>query len=227
MKPFMKSLSRADKVVVAVSLLVVFVCFVQSCRERSRYRQLFVWRYGESTEISNLRVAYRGIDGDSFILPDDIVSEDGEPLLSWRVALALLDARVSTSGLGTCDFPFKLDEPWDSPYNIPALEKKPQFCFFPYKDKGKNKGKTCLVRIKEVHEALKAGYDFGDDSRAAYVIFVDPESSVPWTRPQDVSIKDLASGKVKLFPTLCSFYGDVNCGGRYLNDEDIPRTEDE
>lgn len=52
-------------------------------------------------------------------LPDDVVAEDGTPLLSWRVLLALerdasLKERIS----------FDLTKPWDDPVNADLLKER-------------------------------------------------------------------------------------------------------
>jgi RNA polymerase sigma factor (sigma-70 family) len=54
------------------------------------------------------------------VLPSDITDDEGQPLLSWRVAL------LPFLEQGDLYRQFKLDEAWDSPHNIKLLARMPK-----------------------------------------------------------------------------------------------------
>jgi prepilin-type processing-associated H-X9-DG protein len=76
-----------------------------------------------AASVKNLRaigIAFHSSHDANDFLPGDIISKDGKPLLSWRVALLpyLEEQKLYDQ--------FKLDEPWDSAHNIKLLEKMPK-----------------------------------------------------------------------------------------------------
>ena len=212
---FCKVFNKNILSILLITFLAVGLAYVCSVRsKRSNYYQNLQM---EMNAVHNLNNGH-----EKYLLPDDIVSESNKPLLSWRVA-HLIDSSTNVNELG--DFQFSMNEPWNSPSNIPALKIKPPFVFFPAKGKKNKQGDTCLSRINEVHELLKNGYSFDDNSEAAYLIIVDAAFSVPWTKPQDVSLKDLIKGNVRLFTDAYPAYCDVHGRFRYL--DKVPENEKE
>jgi len=57
--------------------------------------------------------------------PGNIVDRDGNPLLSWRVAILPYTDKLELYNK------FKLDEPWDGPHNKPLLDEIPEFLHCP------------------------------------------------------------------------------------------------
>ena len=166
-------------------------------------------------------------------LPDDVVSSTGEPILSWRVRLLSVDPEGRK---------IKIDETqsWDSPANAKALEHLPDFCFYPwladfypfpfslfqkrYWEKcwaEQQEPKTCLLRITEVQDALEAGVQLHDDD--PYLVMVDNRHAVPWTKPQDVSIREILNGNVELSSYGRGAYIDVKGDYYCLKQEEIIR----
>ena len=144
------------------------------------------------------------------ILPDDITSEDGKPLLSWRVAVVLDDYRFNTK----IDFRelFNKNESWNSPNNLEALENCPEAFAIHSDVLPNNHGKTFMFRVREVHQNLKEGkYRDTYYDPIPYLVFVDLQNAGPWTEPNDISWKDLASGNVK--PTLGSEFMYIGVDG--------------
>jgi RNA polymerase sigma factor (sigma-70 family) len=112
-----------------------------------------------------------------------IFSQDGKPLLSWRVALLPY--------LGEDDLyrQFKLDEPWDSAHNKKLLEKMPEF-FAPPPGKARDEYATFyrvftgLGTAFEGKEGLKL--DEFPDGRSTTLLVVEAGMAVPWTKPDEL-----------------------------------------
>lgn len=139
----------------------------------------------------------------SFPAAAAICDADGNPLLSWRVALLPL--------LGEDDLfrQFKLDEPWDSEHNLPLVERIPEVYSNPTCPQNTLKGLTnYLLPVHEEAGFLPAasiektkdtlhgyevwlgqGLSYKDikDGTVATLLIVEaaPENAVPWTKPQD------------------------------------------
>jgi hypothetical protein len=112
-----------------------------------------------------------------------IYSKDGQPLLSWRVAvLPYLDQQALYQQ-------FKLDEPWDSEHNKTLLAKMPNV-FAPVGAQHKDKSVTFIqvftgpgtifdgrkkVRLAEII-----------DGTSNTILAVEGGSPVPWTKPEDL-----------------------------------------
>lgn len=137
------------------------------------------------------------------VFADDIVDSYGVPIQSWRVAYA--NAIKDEFGEWNPTRPIDVSKPWYDDDNMKASKCKPDCFRFlsslnsdDYDDKGREET-TCLSRIKEVHEQLKTGAATKEElAGKAYFVLLAPEYAFRWTKPYDVSWKDLASGKVKL-----------------------------
>jgi len=126
-------------------------------------------------------------------LPRAITDDDGKPLLSWRVAvLPLLDRQALYDQ-------FHLDEPWDSPHNLPLARQMPSIFTHPAHPELATEWKT-LYQIPHgkgaLYEAI-AGPEqsFIVDAPArpagiALMVEAAPEFAVVWTKPDDVEIDE-------------------------------------
>ncbi|MBQ9811984.1 MAG: hypothetical protein IJM54_01605 [Thermoguttaceae bacterium] len=133
--------------------------------------------------------------------PEDVLSETGEPILSWRAALSENDRDDGYFG----DVPdVDLTKAWDDPANLDAASRRPSEFFYPYYLEEYDPGKTCLFRINDVHERLVAGVATPGD--CPYLVLAAPQHAVPWTKPQDVSIQEITDKKVRLFYAGNYFY---------------------
>jgi hypothetical protein len=111
-----------------------------------------------------------------------IRSPDGKPLLSWRVAiLPYIDEDPRYKLL-------HLDEPWDSPHNLPLLAPTPSF----YAD-GEHDSSDGLTRFQAYVGPGSAfenpqGHKFVDftDGLDKTVLITEGEQWVPWTKPVDL-----------------------------------------
>lgn len=112
-----------------------------------------------------------------------ILSADGKPLLSWRVAL------LPYLGQKELFDQFKLDEPWDSEHNKALIEKMPEVYSIP----GVNEpGKTTLVA--PIGDKTVFGHKEGatlvmaSDGAGNTILLVqaNPDKAVTWTAPDDL-----------------------------------------
>ena len=117
-------------------------------------------------------------------------TEDGKPLLSWRVHIL---PYIEENELYER---FKLDEPWDSPHNIKLLPLMPDVYVDPSFKQARNNqaGKTrfvaphgegCLMSGRE-GTTFKQMTDGTSNSIA--VVTVIPEAAVAWTKPTDWNV---------------------------------------
>lgn len=165
-----------------------------------------------------------------FILPDNICNFYGEEILSWRVAYALTFlSDVSFDEVSQTLKSIDLQSPWDSPSNLKLSTAKPQRFFYPSFEKSTDGSRTCTVRIKEIHEKIKAGELSENEKKKAYIVLIAAKDSVPWMKPQDISWKDLAEHRVELFPYCRTDAIYITAGGEMWNlrEEEIPDSYEE
>jgi len=118
--------------------------------------------------------------------PAAVCSEDGTPLLSWRV---LLLPYIEQDDLYK---QFHLDEPWDSPHNIELLSRMPKT----YAAPGSKAKKlppyhtVCHVFVGEHtpfsgKEGRRYPADF-PDGRHNTILIIEAGEPVPWTKPEEI-----------------------------------------
>jgi hypothetical protein len=121
---------------------------------------------------------YHDVNG---TLPSVIKDDQGQPLLSWRVALLpFLEQDALYKG-------FKLDEPWDSPHNKKLLDQMPPVyriegtgpassTFYQgFAGKGTAFDRTRPLRMSDIA-----------DGTSNTVLLVEGGTAVPWTKPVDI-----------------------------------------
>lgn len=117
-------------------------------------------------------------------LPEPAIkSEDGKPLLSWRVAI------LPFIGEYQLFEKFKLDEPWDSEHNKKLLSSMPKL-YEPVRGKGKG-GDETYYRVFSGGGALfdptlKTTFDMVTDGLSNTIMVVEAGESVPWTKPEEI-----------------------------------------
>ena len=147
---------------------------VQSAREAARRAQC----------TNNLKMIGLGMHNyvsanGSFPKPA-ITSNDGKPLLSWRVAILPFIEQLPLYNK------FKLDEPWDSPHNKPLLKEIPSTYSCPSGSDAESS--TTIYRVLTgkgaMFESDKA-FGFADvtDGTSNTVTAVESKEPVPWTKP--------------------------------------------
>jgi len=113
-----------------------------------------------------------------------IQGKDGQPLLSWRVALLpfLEESELYSQ--------FRLDEPWDSPNNKPLLARIPKVYAPP-------NGKPSQEPFGTYYQVFVGpGAAFEGNLRVNFLSFTDGTSNtilaieagepIPWTKPEDL-----------------------------------------
>ncbi|MGV3485807.1 MAG: DUF1559 domain-containing protein [Planctomycetaceae bacterium] len=130
--------------------------------------------------------------------PPAITDASGKPLLSWRVAILPF---VEEQALYE---QFHLDEPWNSEHNLPLSKRLPAV----YAAQGVKlePGETVVHAVVGETIGLRPKdrtrfHDFLDGtSNSILVVQTKPDSAVPWSKPEDVTI-DLANPLAKLIPS--------------------------
>src|SRR5262249_43486839 len=118
--------------------------------------------------------------------PAILCSTEGKPLLSWRVLL------LPELGQESLYKQFKLDEPWDSPYNLALLPKMPKV-YLPPDVRGLTVqpyhtfyqvfvGKGTPFEIKK---GPRIPADF-PDGMSNTILIAEGGDAVPWTKPADI-----------------------------------------
>lgn len=118
--------------------------------------------------------------------PAAISDEDGNPLLSWRVAiLPFMEEQELYEE-------FHLDEPWDSEHNLPLSKELPDVYDSP--NAPTPAGMTVLQAVVGDNMGLrpieKTGFrDFLDGISSSILIMqVDTDAAVIWSKPEDLEI---------------------------------------
>ncbi|MFM7245399.1 MAG: DUF1559 domain-containing protein [Planctomycetaceae bacterium] len=153
---------------------------------------------------------------DSF--PAAIVDADGQPLLSWRVAILpyLEETELYKE--------FHLDEPWDSPHNLALVERMPQVFACPSGvlppgmttylaaagpgmalDEPTRAGQFAVVPLSEI--AAKDG-----TSHTILVCEAGHDQAVPWTKPDDIAV-DPARATQGLLGSATDHAGSLRVAG--------------
>lgn len=118
-----------------------------------------------------------------------IFSKEGQPLLSWRVAiLPYLEQNVLYKQ-------FKLDEPWDSPHNFRLLEQMPRL--YKHPDASEKETRThyqAFVGAKNDRPGpmfrLDSKFNISllmiTDGTSNTIAVVEGANPVPWSKPEDL-----------------------------------------
>ena len=119
-----------------------------------------------------------------------ITSNDGKPLLSWRVAILPFIEQQPLYNK------FKLDEPWDSPHNKALLKEIPSTYLCPSRSDAESSTTTYRVLTGEgaLFESDKnIGLADVTDGTSNTVMAVEGKEPVPWTKPDAELVFDPAA----------------------------------
>ncbi len=112
-----------------------------------------------------------------------ILSPDGRPLLSWRVAMLpnLEQAPLYRQ--------FHLNEPWDSDHNRQLISRMPKTFAYPGDQEAAAQGLTYYRAIvgPDTAFAPRTRYPAGiSDGTSQTIMIVEAEDPVPWTKPDEL-----------------------------------------
>lgn len=124
------------------------------------------------------------------------VGDDGQPMLSWRVAILPFVEE------GELYQKFNLDEPWDSEHNLALLEEMPDV----FKHPGRNTPPGHTVYMAPVNdvtllrktEPSRLANVTDGTSNTIMLLETSEELAVPWTAPQDYEL-DMENPSAGLF----------------------------
>lgn len=128
---------------------------------------------------------------DGSISPVAIVDKDGNPLLSWRV---LLLPQFDQSDLYK---QFDLTKAWDSPENLPLVQKMPDVLGSPRDPESAKAGTTPYKAIVSESDTLSTAWGkpgqrmslskFKDGMSNTVMVVEDLTDPVIWTKPEDIT----------------------------------------
>lgn len=151
---------------------------VQSAREAARRAQC----------VNNLKqialAMHNYADANGGFPPAAITGKNGEPLLSWRVALLpFLEEQELYDAI-------RKDEPWDSPHNRPLMERMPKLFACP--SHTLQPGMTCYRAFAGNGAVLEMDKPTPlsaiRDGTSNTLLFAESSEPVEWTRPERLSI---------------------------------------
>ncbi len=150
---------------------------IQSARQAARNAQ-------ELNSLKQLALAALNYESAMKELPRDIYSDDGKPLLSWRVrVLPYMEQNALYQQ-------FKLDEPWDSANNRPLMEQMPEV--FKSPSSGDLGTKTRFVALAGPatlfpgNNRVRLRDVLDGTSNTILFVQANPETAVEWTKPGDI-----------------------------------------
>jgi hypothetical protein len=150
---------------------------VGSAREAARRNQ----------ELNNLRMLSLGaLNNESARgeMLSDIYSEDGKPLLSWRVRILPF---IEENALYQ---QFNLDEPWDSENNLRLLDAIPAAFRSPSAEYLGNRTRYVTLKSPDSlfpgQQAVRLAGVTDGTSNTLLVVQAAPEAAVEWSRPADI-----------------------------------------
>jgi len=116
--------------------------------------------------------------------PAAVMSKDGKPLLSWRVAVL---PYIEQENLYK---QFKLDEPWDSEHNKKLLARMPKLFELPG-DRKKHEVPSTYYRVFVGNGAmfdfkLKMTFAAITDGLSNTIMIAEAADAVPWTKPEEI-----------------------------------------
>ena len=130
-------------------------------------------------------------------------SENGKPLLSWRVAI------LPYLGYQELYNKFNLDEPWDSAHNKALIKEMPSVYLCPDRVKPESFTTTYQVIVGK-NAIFEKDQDVGmgdvTDGTSKHCMVVEAKNAVSWTKPDDLTFDPAAA------PSLCGA-GSAHPGG--------------
>jgi hypothetical protein len=138
---------------------------------------------GQFKQIGLAMLAYG--DREGHFPPSAIYGKNGEPLLSWRVAL------LPYLGHEHLFQQFKLDEPWDSPHNLTLVDQIPDVYGLPWYFDERADRKTTYFQVYVGPGTAFEGKkgisirDFPNGISDTVLVAIAPDPVI-WTKPADI-----------------------------------------
>lgn len=160
-------------------LVALLLPAIQAAREAARRAQ-------SANNLKNLMLAMLNFADSHRTLPAHaIYSDDGKPLLSWRVAvLPYLEEQELYNE-------FHLDEPWDSAHNRQLIARMPAVFNNPNVNMPGMTNYLALVGPACVMDGSPDGIGFAKisdgTSKTIVLVEADADRAVEWTRPVDIN----------------------------------------
>ncbi len=153
---------------------------VQASREAAR-------RMSSANNLKQIMLAMHNYESAYRKFPvASITNDEGERLLSWRVAILPF---IEENGLYQ---EFRLDEPWDSEHNIKLLDRMPASYSAPgiETEPGKTIYQFAIGEGLAFEPHRQLGFrDITDGTSNTIALFESrADAAVPWTKPADVTI---------------------------------------
>src|SRR5260370_42413676 len=203
-KPAAKLIRRIVEFLVVVALVVLLIVLIRPAVQKIREKANRTESANNLKQIGKAMKDYP--DAHGCLPPVAIYGKDGQPLYSWRVLLLPF--------LGEDDLyhQFRLDDPWDSPNNMPLLAKMPLVYAHPTQGKPKEPYGTYY----QVFVGSGAVFEAGQDNKpmtlkqidagqgtSRTMLVVEAATPVPWTKPED-----LPYSSDQPLPKLGGFYSE-------------------
>ncbi|QDT68879.1 hypothetical protein MalM25_18050 [Planctomycetes bacterium MalM25] len=162
-------------------LVALLLPAVQAAREAARRNQSL-------NNVKQILLAFHNHhDVNSAFPAQAICADDGTPLLSWRVAILPFIAEDELYQK------FNLDEPWDSPNNLPLIAEMPLMYLDPSSPSLEEAaGKTHYLGVVGPDAVFTGGPEgiafrqiSDGTSKTLMLVQVDDDHAVEWTKPQD------------------------------------------
>lgn len=144
------------------------------------------------SKLSTIAKAMIAHDADKGALPGRaICDKNGQPILSWRVAL------LPYLGEKALFDEFKLDEPWNSPHNEKLLPRMPKVYLRPTKDAKENHTSYVVIHGKGAAFEGCKGVPLKTFTDGMMTILVaETRAQILWTSPEDIDY-DMLRGKAE------------------------------
>jgi prepilin-type processing-associated H-X9-DG protein len=193
---------QSQLVLVAVTgmLVALILPAVQAAREAARRNQSL-------SQLKQVMLAMHVYADSKRVLPAHaIYSQDGKPLLSWRVTILPYIEQQELYNR------FKLDEPWDSPHNKALIPLMPEVYANPAIVDPSHGMTNILAFVGPdcVMDGTSKGLGFAQipdgTSKTMAVVEANPANVVPWTKPADIEFdpKNPKAGFGALRPGGCN-----------------------
>ena len=134
----------------------------------------------------NIAVAILNYEAATGAFPQQAkLSSSGQPLLSWRVLILPYMEEQALYGQ------FNMNEPWDSPQNLPLVQRMPTNFDLGDADEPGYTAALALMGPDTLfpggEKKIRVGEVRDGTSRTIAFVIASPDRAVPWTKPEDIN----------------------------------------